>query len=283
MNPQQLKMFAEIEDRHWWFAARRMFLRALFEKLFPSRTSKPVVIDIGCGTGGNLGALADVCQGIGIDSSPTAIEHAQKRVPGAEFLCGDVHELGKDRVPTADLVIMMDVIEHVQDDLEFVSRVVQRMKVGANLFITVPADRTLWSAHDETVLHYRRYDVPRLQAVAANLPLKTRLISYHNYRLLPMIRLARVLSRRRGKAAGEVGTDFKIPIAPANSMLRSIFAGETRRILNGIDSPVQKLPYAKGVTLLGVFQRTPGDCPIQHAHAGLWPDQYNPQTGVRHE
>ncbi len=255
MNPQQLEMFADIEDHHWWFSGRRILLRSVFDKLFPSRTTNPVVVDIGCGTGGNLGALADACQGIGIDSSPVAIELARRKVPTAQFFCGGVEELGQEYLPNADLVIMMDVIEHVQDDLGFVAGVVQRMKPGANLFITVPADPALWSAHDEVVLHYRRYDVAGLKSVVQGLPLATRLICYNNTRLLPIIRLARALSRRRGRAGGRAGTDFTIPVRPVNRLLRSIFAGERHAIVRAIDQPSRVLPSSRGVTLIGLFQR----------------------------
>ena len=112
---------------------------------------------------------------------------------------------------------------------------------------TVPADESLWSEHDESFGHYRRYDRARLEGVWAGLPVTTLLVSYFNSRLLPLVRLVRAWNRRRGRAAGRAGTDFWLPSPPVNALLTAIFAGRGRtagralREQTGTDHVVQTL------------------------------------------
>ena len=72
MQSAQFQLHADIEERHWWFVARRRILRAIVEQLVPP-SPEATVIDIGCGTGANLASLADHYRCIGIDTSPEAM------------------------------------------------------------------------------------------------------------------------------------------------------------------------------------------------------------------
>jgi hypothetical protein len=63
------------------------------------------------------------------------------------------------------------------------------MRAGALVLITVPADMRLWSTHDETLLHYRRYDIGRLRAIREDLPVNVRLLCYFNSRLYLPVRM----------------------------------------------------------------------------------------------
>jgi hypothetical protein len=56
MHPDILRLHAEIEEKHWWFVARRAIVGGLVRRLVPPDRGH-VVLDLGCGTGANLGAL----------------------------------------------------------------------------------------------------------------------------------------------------------------------------------------------------------------------------------
>ncbi len=99
------------------------------------------------------------------------------------------------------------------------SRLLAAAPTGCYFLLTVPADQSLWSKHDESFGHYRRYDANRLESVWAGLPVSTLLISYFNSRLLPLIRLIRAWNRRRSHAAGRAGTDFWMPNPLSNFLL----------------------------------------------------------------
>ena len=72
MRSEQFELHADIEERHWWFVARRKILGSLIESvLTPSRAT--TIIDVGCGTGANLAGLAGRYDCVGIDSSSQAV------------------------------------------------------------------------------------------------------------------------------------------------------------------------------------------------------------------
>ncbi len=87
MQHEQFQLHADIEQRHWWFVARRQILcRLVAEVLLPS--PETVVIDVGCGTGGNIAALAPQYRCVGIDTSDEAIELARQRFAQVQFIAG---------------------------------------------------------------------------------------------------------------------------------------------------------------------------------------------------
>ena len=276
MHPEQLKLFAEIEDTHWWFAARRHIVARLVERIFPGR-ARARILDIGCGTGANLGELAERHDCIGMDASPTAIELARRRIPGVTFQQGSSAEAMEPVAAGVNLLLMMDVLEHVADDFLFFSALLAAAAPGTCFLITVPADMTLWSRHDETVLHYRRYDRGRLQSVWTGLPVRVRLLSYFNSRLYPAIKLARMVARIRRRSFGDAGTDFTTPRAWLNRMLRAIFAGESDALVRTLDRP-GTMAYRRGVSLIALLERQKGDLSPRTKPPGVAPDPYLPSA-----
>jgi 2-polyprenyl-3-methyl-5-hydroxy-6-metoxy-1,4-benzoquinol methylase len=78
MQAAQFELHAQIEDRHWWFVGRRRILNDLIRAILPP-THNSTIVDVGCGTGGNLASLAADYECVGIDSSRHAIELAAAR------------------------------------------------------------------------------------------------------------------------------------------------------------------------------------------------------------
>ena len=229
MHTPQFQLHAAIEQRHWWFVARRQIMRRLVGEVLPP-SPDTLAIDVGCGTGANLAALADRYACAGIDTSAEAIELARQRFPGMRFLRGRAPADLGGLMHEARLIMLMDVLEHVADDFAMFSQLLAAATPGTYFLLTVPADESLWSEHDESFGHYRRYDQPRLEQLWAGLPVSTHLVSYFNARLLPIVRRVRSRSQRRGQAAGQAGTDFRLPTPVANHLLRAIMAGESRRL-----------------------------------------------------
>ncbi len=267
MQTEQFQLHADIEERHWWFVGRRQIMRRLAVAVVaPSQDA--TVIDVGCGTGGNIGCLADQYRCVGIDTSAEAIDRARPRFPKVHFLQGRAPADLGPLVDQARLILLMDVLEHVSDDFALLAELLAAAAPGAHLLITVPADLALWSEHDESFGHYRRYDRARLEMVWAGLPVTARLVSYFNARLLPAVRLVRARSRRRGHAAGQVGTDFWLPSRPVNFLLQAILAGESRRLLRVLQGRRQQ-GYAAGASLIAILRREPGPIAVRRKPADL--------------
>lgn len=251
MQSAQFRLHAEIEQRHWWFVGRRRILRALVERLVAPGAR---IVDVGCGTGANLASLADGYRCLGIDTSAEAIGFARQRFPEVEFRCGFAPEDLGEAAAEAELFLLLDVLEHVADDRQLLTRLITAARPGAKFLITVPADPALWSRHDESFGHYRRYDRQTFATLLSDLPAEVELRSAFNARLYWPIRGARAWGRLRQGAWGRDETDFSLPPWPANGLLTWLFAGERRRLLGALSH--RRPGYARGVSLLAVLRRT---------------------------
>jgi SAM-dependent methyltransferase len=256
VNADLFRLNSDLQCRHWWFRARRQILGELMRELVPP-SPKTTILDVGCGTGGNLDGLADEYRCVGIDPSAEAIRLARANYPHVRFIRGQApDDLGRE-AGRASLVLLADVLEHVPDDRRLLAGLVAAARPGTHFLITVPADASLWSPHDVRHGHYRRYDRDQLERAWRDLPVRPRLVSYFNTRLYPLIKLVRTVGRRRGTTYGASGTDLRLPPSPANRVLERVFRGECcvlRDLLRG----KRRAGYSFGVSLIAVLRQEVG-------------------------
>ena len=256
MKSEQFQVHIAVEDHHWWFVGRRRILLDIASALLPP-SADHLVIDVGCGTGANAAAFARHYRCVGIDISAEAIEAAKMRFPDVDFICGAAPEALGELAGRADLFVVSDVIEHIEDELSFVSDLVIAMKPGAFLVITVPADPELWTQHDESFGHFRRYLPDTLREVWSGLPVAELGVAAFNTRLYGAIKAVRYLNRRLRRTSGAAGTDFAMPPAPVNLALEKLLGGESGRLVEGVKSGKWRRSN-QGVSLLAVLQRKDG-------------------------
>ena len=276
MDQAEFDLHAEVEQRHWWFTGRRRIMRSLLHEIVPPKGNKTVV-DIGCGTGANIASLSGDYHAIGVDASQYAIEQARSAHPDVEFHATIDDEVIASLVSQAAAVTIMDVLEHVPDDHEMLSKLLSAARPGTFFLITVPAHLSLWSKHDEVFGHYRRYTREQLEAVWAGLDVECRLISFFNARLHPIVRMIRSRKRQREEATDTHQSDLKIPLAPLNAMLHRIFAGESRKLVRGLRGQ-QEMPYANGVSLIAILERGSREIVPRTRPAAADRDYYDPVT-----
>ncbi|TWU40469.1 class I SAM-dependent methyltransferase [Novipirellula artificiosorum] len=277
MNEESFVEHAAFEKKHWWFLARQEIVVQLVSVLMDSRAADPPhpfsVLEIGCGTGATINRLSSqfvsaskTVQCTGADISADAIRIAKQDYPDRSFIVYKETADLADQIRAADCVLLLDVIEHVQDDVRMVAAIAEQMRLGATLVITVPADPSLWSSHDEALFHYRRYTAPRLTCIWGNLPICPLMTSGMNWRLAPAIRIARRFGRWVAPQASEVAkSDLSMPPSWINGLLRQVFASEaaclTRALstgLQGAPAP-ETVPHPHGVSLVAVLRRTAGN------------------------
>ena len=237
MHPSAYREMADTEGRHWWFTARRVILSSLISRLgLPERAK---IVEIGCGTGGNLEMLSAFGEvsAMETDDSARAIaaEKAGARVVIRAGRCPN--EIPFER-RSFDLVCLFDVLEHIDEDVATLRAVGGLLAPGGHAVITVPAYRWMWSAHDEFLHHKRRYASGELREKIAASGLKTRKLSYFNTLLFPLAATARLF-----KLSGTA-----VPARPINGLFHAVFSAE--RFVVG------RLPLPFGVSLLAVIDRS---------------------------
>ncbi|RAU23596.1 hypothetical protein CU669_00370 [Paramagnetospirillum kuznetsovii] len=243
---------AEIEDRHWWFKARRRIVYGLVEDIMDG-AQRRLIVDVGCGTGGNIGPLAHVHDCLGVDTSDMAVSIARTKYPHCSFRLGMAPESIVDVLDRTGLVLMMDVLEHIPDDRAALASLVEALRPGTTLLITVPADMRLWSVHDEAALHQRRYDMESLRRCWQGLPVKEHMLSPYNSLLYFPIRLARWLLRRL-KLKSQSHSDFQLPLGPIEAVLAFLFGAERHRLLDLLRGRTKR-GFRRGVSLIAVLER----------------------------
>lgn len=256
MKSEQFQVHVAVEDHHWWFVGRRKILLDIASALLSADADR-LVIDVGCGTGANAAALSRNYRCVGIDVSQEAIDAAKIRFPGVDFICGAAPAALGDLADQADLFVVSDVIEHIEDEVGFVSDLVEAMKPGAFLLITVPADPSLWTQHDESFGHFRRYLPDTLREVWSGLPVTELVVTAFNTRLYGVIKAVRFLNRKLGRTSGAAGTDFAMPLAPINRALARVLAGESAGLVRGLNAG-RHHGAARGVSLVAVLRRADG-------------------------
>ena len=253
MDDLQFQVHADIEDQHWWFTGRRHIIESVLRAAVPP-SKDATIVEIGMGTGGNLKTLADEYRCVGIEVTKIAFDHAVKRLKGVECLFGDALTEHSKRVTEADCVLILDVLEHIEEHVAFARGVFELMKPGATVIITVPACPWLWSTHDETHDHFRRYVPDTLRSLWADQPMEEQLVSHFNARLYPVVRAVRWINARLRRTIGPAGTDLRLPLAPVNATLRRLFGGEANRLRQSLGGDGG---YQKGVSLMAVLKRAP--------------------------
>lgn len=242
-----------MEQEHWWFKARTRIIRELAIRLLGRHAT---VIDVGCGTGGVLSALPASWTRIGVDPSEPAIEAARRLHPRIDFRVGTAPASVVDDLAGADLVMFCDVLEHIEDDVDVLARVVVELQTGARVLITVPAHMKLWSPHDVTHGHYRRYERTTLPELWNGLPVNSSLVCPLNWHLYPIVRAVRAVARLTGRSVGDDQTDLFLPPRPVNSLLHRIFASEAPSVLDALQG--QNVQWSRsGVSWLVVLERSP--------------------------
>ena len=234
--------FAEVEDRHWWFLARREIVCAVAQRVLPEGSK---VLDLGCGTGFVLERLQERYRANGLDLSPIALELCRKRGLSQVSL-GSPEDLSAVEGCRFEGVFLLDVLEHLDDDAKALRHISQVLAPGGAVIITVPAFPFLWSRHDEINQHRRRYTRATLSDALRRSGFQLEQIGYFNSYLFPLAVAARVAGGLLGRVApGGLG----VPPAPLNALLRRIFASERSRVVNGRGG----FPF--GVSLLAVGRR----------------------------
>lgn len=166
MQPSYVRQYLDLWHHHWWWRARHHLVLRQLEDLTGRSTAgrrRLRILDVGCCGGvafddwSRFGEVWGVEPDERLAASTPKWSHRVTRASLADF-----------RAPgeTFDLILLLDVLEHIEDDAGALDRLTELLAPGGLLLVTVPALMLLWSAHDEANAHFRRY---RKSALVARL------------------------------------------------------------------------------------------------------------------
>lgn len=176
---------ADIEH-HWYYSSKAKAMTRLLEGAAPTR-----ILDVGAGSGFFSRHLlahttakdawcVDICYEADSDESETGkAVHYRRSVDAID----------------ADLVLLMDVLEHVDDDVSLLKEYVDKVPRGSRFLITVPAFKFLWSGHDDFLEHKRRYTLKQLEEAVRNAGLEVKHGAYYFGMVFPIAATLRLAQK----------------------------------------------------------------------------------------
>jgi SAM-dependent methyltransferase len=239
-------VLAQIERTHFWFVERRNVVWQFLSKAgIVARASQgePIHgIDIGCGSGYTAAWLSGRgLPTVGVDVFPGFSQYSGQ---AAGFVQGDIMSI--EPKGEFDFVLLLDTIEHIEDDGAFLSQAMKFLAPGGTLVISVPAFSWLWSYNDVVAQHQRRYTKASLTRLvkSTDRPLERLGLMYFYASTLPLY----FASRRAPKASEAAQAMERAPHPFVNAALGNVVALE-RALLFPRGAPV-------GSTLFGAFRCT---------------------------
>jgi SAM-dependent methyltransferase len=220
MERSTFDRMAEIDQDHWWFVARRKILTDLIEAHRP-KAGPLRILEVGCGTGSNIPMLQKFGSVDAIEPDDPAREFASRRT-GVAIKGGYLPHGVELADGHYDLIVLLDVLEHIPEDVPALAALGPKLAPGGKLIVTVPAIPWLWSAHDVAHHHQRRYTMAGLSRVFGQAGFRFEHRTHFNSVLLPLV----VAARAAGRLTGREGGDDAMPPRPLNWLLEKLFASE---------------------------------------------------------
>lgn len=240
MESSEYNRMFSLEERHWWFAARRELVLS-----FVSGTHNKI-LDVGCGTGANTSALSAKGKVTGVDNSPLAVSFARKRGLKRIFL----QDAEKLRLGGRfNYITLLDVLEHCDDDAAVLKNCRRLLEKNGKLIVTVPAFMMLWEKHDELLHHKRRYNGRSFSRLVHSCGFDIERMTFWNSVLFPLVALKRLLVSAIGIEGH--GADMLLLPPIFNDFLREVLEVENKLIERGLNLPL-------GLSIIAVCKRRGG-------------------------
>jgi SAM-dependent methyltransferase len=230
MKLEAFKILHDMEES-WWYRGRRMVASKLLSKFIKERNLE--ILDFGSGYGGMFDFLKEYGTVDGFEVETEAISSCEKR--GYKKVFSSTSEFfNSDK--KYDLVVMFDVLEHIEDDKATINSLYGILNKNKTLVITVPAFMWLWSIHDEQHKHFRRYSRKQIVNLLKNSGFEVEYSSYWNMFLFLPAMVVRLL--------GFTGTSTFNKSGITSSIFSFLVYLESKLV------PLFSLPFGTGIVVV---------------------------------
>jgi SAM-dependent methyltransferase len=239
-----LETFDKVRRHPWWQARAELALAVLQQNgVVPPGT----VLDVGCGWGVNFQGLeAAGYRATGLDISRRMLELIDN--PQRTLIEADLNQALPETGQSFDGILVLDVLEHLDDDRGALHRVAQLARRGTILVASVPALPSLFSEFDDIQGHRRRYLPQTLGAAFEGTGFAVQRIFWWGAWMIPLVRwMRRKQGAQRGSAPRRYSDYLRVPPWPAAGLMRRLYAREKRLALNN--------RLTTGTSLFAVGQR----------------------------
>ncbi|MFS2122448.1 class I SAM-dependent methyltransferase [Pseudomonas sp. Pseusp97] len=217
MDLKETDILGEHIDEHWYYRSKRAAMQKFLGDIRPAS-----ILDVGAGSGFFSRALLESTAARDAWCVDISYPEDSDDSAGGKPIR---FRRAVDQLDT-DLVLLMDVLEHVDDDVGLLADYVGKVPAGAHFLISVPAFSCLWSDHDVFLEHKRRYRLHEIERVAANAGLQVLRGSYYFGAVFPIAASLRLLERCYGKAERQPQSQLKRHSPLVNATLNALCAIE---------------------------------------------------------
>ena len=223
-----------IEKKHFWHKTKRLLLYSFLKKNIPDYKSKGF-FELGCGCGYFLHFLRE--KGVYVQGGGDLFPESLQIV--SEYLDVPLYRVNALELPFQDrfgIVALLDIIEHIEDDVKVLKEVHRSLKSGGYVLVTVPALEMLRRNLDNVLRHKRRYTKNQLKQCLEKSGFTPLKITYYNAYTVPFLLVQRLIENMK---KDNLSTDahevihFNNTINPvANFVFQALFAIERKIIVN---------------------------------------------------
>lgn len=199
MDLKEVDILGADIEKHWYYRSKAKAMMRMLDATVPSK-----ILDVGAGSGffsryllTHSSSQEAWCVDISYDND------SDSKTAGKPL-----HFRRSIEAVDADLVLLMDVLEHVDDASALLREYARKVPSGCRFLITVPAFQFLWSEHDEFLDHKQRYTLHQLEEVVVSSGLRLEHGAYYFSTVLPIATVTRLVNRW-----------FKKDVASAKSQL----------------------------------------------------------------
>lgn len=218
---ERTRVLADLETGHFWFGPRDRLIRRICSAIDPGGGR---VLELGCGTGRFMAGFgARPGSYVGVDAFENSIQVAVSRQSGGILLRGDVCAVPLED-GCFDLVVSMDVLEHVDPDA-FLSEAHRLVRPGGRMVLSVPAGPRLWSEADKVAGHRCRYTLRMIKAELDRQGWRLLGSTHYQFLLYPLMVLSRMLLRGRSRVERHPPVFMNRILGWINALEVNLFAG----------------------------------------------------------